>query len=114
MRYYIHKETNEPMASFAELLDPVTGDNIEGYPNQIVRSGGCYTRVVFPNKWIGNGVLFHIIHYRDLKKFKRISKEKFFELCPDFGQFRHFGDNTIDRRELLFDGVTKRKLTFGK
>lgn len=120
MKYYIHKITGEPMASFSELLDPVDGDNVDGYPSQVHRTGGCYTRVVFPNKWLGDGIIFHILHYRDLKKFKRIRKEKFYELCPDFGQLRHWGDNTIERkksRKLFgsddFDLIPKRKMTFG-
>lgn len=119
MKFYIHKETGEPMASLHELLDPTTGDNVNGYPSQIEREGGCYTRVIFPNKWLGDGIVFHIMHYKNFSKFKRISKEKFFELCPDFGQLRHWGDETIDRKKhrKLFSGgdydISKRKMTFG-
>ena len=116
MKYYQHKITGELMASVDELLDYVSGDNVDGYPNQIERKGGCLTRVVFPNKWMGDGVLFHVMHYTDIKKFKRIRKELFFELCPDFGQLRHWGDETIEREKFrkLFDEIPKRKLTFGR
>lgn len=121
MKYYIHKETGEPMASMAELLDPVTGDNESDV--SLERVGGCFTRVIFPNKWIGNGVLFHIMHYKEFTKFKRINKNEFFKLCPDFGQLRHFTDNTIECHSYmkLFDfgvfsdeTIQKRKKTFGK
>lgn len=113
MKYYIHKETGEPMASFDELLDLTTGDNSSD--KRLIEMKGCVTRVVFPNKWMGNGILFHVIHYSDLKKFKRISEKKFFELCPDFGQLRHWEDKTIERYKYteLFQGIRKRKLTFG-
>ena len=114
MKFYIHKITDKPMASMDDLFDFVTGDN-STVKSQAERVGGCITRVVFPNKWLGDGISFHVMHYRDLSKFKRIKKEKFFELCPDFGQLRHWADNTIERHsyEKLFQDIPKRKLTLG-
>ena len=115
MKYYVHKETGEPMAAFGELFDLVNGDASKEYP-YLSQRDGCVQRVVFPKRWMGNGILFEVMHYKNLKKFKRIKREDFFKICPDFGQLRHFGDKTIDfnKHRSLFEGIKKRDETFGK
>ena len=117
MKYYKHKETNLIMASMEDLFSFTTGCEPDGYP-LLINHLGCTTRVIFPEKSLGNGVTFHMMKYSDIiKNFKRINKEKFFELCKnDFGQLRHHGDDTINRKKYttLFEGVEKRKLTFGR
>ena len=111
MRFYQHKTTGLLVASFHELLDPIDENG--------KMTGGCYTRVILPSKTLGNGIIFHIMHYREFRNFKRISKEKFFELCPDFGQLRHWMDDTIERKKhiKLFENsdyeIKKRKITMG-
>jgi len=103
MKYYQHKKTGMVIGIFDELLDPVKHNG--------ERAGGCFTRVVIPEKQIGNGVKYHIMHYSEISgNFKRISVKKAYELFPDFGQFRHFDDNTVENYNL---SVEKRKKAFG-
>jgi hypothetical protein len=67
---------------------------------------------VFPNRWIGEGILTHAIHYTELKHFKRISKAKFAEVCPDFGQFRH-KDTRVKVQNFAIETVPIRNESFG-
>jgi hypothetical protein len=111
MRFYQHKETGELLAFSGELLNVVT--NEKGIHT------GCMARVVFPERQIGYGVIFSVMHYSELRFFKRIKRELFFELCPDFGQYRHHSDDSVNflsKRSLFTLGdypIRKRKKTFG-
>jgi len=101
MKYYQNKNTGELLASLDELLD-LQDPNQKGHVDSL-------TRVVFPNRQIGNGIKYQVLSYNDISNnFKRINIKLFFSLCPDFGQYRHHYDNTCDRLD-----VPKRKKTFG-
>lgn len=91
-----------------------TNEVSKDYPN-LGKTTCVFQLCVFPNRWCANGVPFHAISYSELRHFKRISKDKFIELCPDFGQLRHFGDVTLKSinqfHEIL--SIPKRKESFG-
>lgn len=102
MKYYVNRANdNEVMASFDELLDLI----------QDGKHSGCCTRVVLPHTKMGNGIKYHVMSYNEISQYwKRISKERFSELCKDFGQFRHYADDMIKTHSLE---IPKRKETFG-
>ena len=103
MKYYKNDNTGELMASLDELLD-LQDPNKPGHIKSM-------TRVIFPNRKIGNGIQYHILSHSNISyNFKRIARPKFMELCPDFGQFRHHNDDSCNRYNLE---VNKRKETFG-
>lgn len=111
MKYYIHKQTNEPLALLVNsMCDVHKADRSEDYPHIGVRSD-CINLCIFPERWCGNGIPYQAISFKELKHFKRISKDKFFQICPDFGQFRHKGDFTFHWGNPL--NIPVRKLTFG-
>jgi hypothetical protein len=92
MKYYIHKETNEPMGLIDSTMIDLVGDKVNSqYPTQSEERKTIYL-VVFPNRQLGNGIVCHSITYSTLKCFKRINQKAFKELCPDFGQYRHKND----------------------
>jgi hypothetical protein len=93
MRFYIHKETGEPMGLIDSTMIELVGDkqSIE-YPQQSEERRTIYL-VVFPNRTLGNGIKFHSITHGTLGNFKRINKTLFGELCQDFGQYRHKNDD---------------------
>ena len=104
MNYYIHKETGEPLAILdGTMIDIQTADNKR---HSVIRL--C----VFPNRWIGEGVLSHAIHYTELKHFKRVSRVKFAEICPDFGQLRH-RDTRVKVQGFRIENIPVRKESFG-
>jgi hypothetical protein len=92
MKYYIHKETNEPMGLINCSLIDLVGDKINSkYPTQSEQRESIYL-VIFPNRQLGNGIQFHSIKHSTLQKFKRVDVKTFKEICPDFGQYRHKKD----------------------
>jgi len=115
MKYYIHRETGEPLATLDSMIDVLKANKVDGYPNLGERDA-CICLCVFPERWVRNGIDFHAIRFSELHSFKRVSREKFFTLCPDFGQFRHHGDETVIRMHYLLgemEAIPKRKETFG-
>lgn len=85
MIYYKHNITGEVIASLNNLRDLVTGNGITQF--------NTITDVIIPDRVAGNGIICHCMthtHIRD--NYKRISKAKAFEICPDFGQWRHVDD----------------------
>ena len=89
MRYYKHKQTGKIIGVLGSLIDLVDSNgNIE-----------MITQVVFPEKQLGNGILFHTMKFSDISNnFKRTNKKEAFEMYPDFGQFRH--KDTVYNRDI--------------
>jgi hypothetical protein len=84
MKYYTHKTTGELMASIENLRDLI----IDGETKQ------CITDVIFPYRWLGNGIISHCMSYVEIhNNYKQISKKKAIEICSDFGQYRHVDDD---------------------
>jgi hypothetical protein len=111
MKYYIHKKTGEPLALLDNcMVDVHKANKAIGYQNQGERQV-CVNLCIFPERWSSNGVPFMAIPFPELYNFRRISKEKFNVICPDFGQFRHKDDKTISRFSL--ENIPVRKKTFG-
>lgn len=117
MKYYIHKKTNEPLAVMSSLVDYCGHNNSGNYPHVGERKG-CLKLCIFPERWIGNGISIQAIHCLELGNFKRISKQNFHLICPDFGQFMH-KNNTRGKNPFLIDLITElteittRKEKFG-
>lgn len=109
MKYYIHKITNEPLALLDNTMIDVQHDiTSKEYPHLGLRRD-CINLCIFPERWCANGVPFHAISFKDLCNFKRISKVRFFELCPDFGQLRHKKDTTFMNGNLLNVPIRNKK-----
>lgn len=87
MRYYQHKQTGELLGSLHNLREYVQeGGSFDPGPKRTQ----VLTEVIRPNKLLGNGVISELMNYPDINKhYKRISKKKAFQICPDFGQMRH-------------------------
>lgn len=112
MKYYTHKETGEPLALLDNaMVDVCRGNTSTKYPH--ISDKICVANLcIFPERWSGHGITFMAISFPELKNFKRISKEKFFKLCPDFGQFRHHNDHSMD--SYILEKIPVRKKSFGK
>ena len=87
MRYYQHKQTGELLGSLHNLREYVQeGGNFDPSPKRTQ----VLTEVIRPNKLLGSGVIIELMNYPDINKhYKRISKKKALQICPDFGQMRH-------------------------
>lgn len=84
MLYYQHKETGKIIGSLHSWHDKI---NAKG------EFDGVITQIVMPDVQLGNGIICHLMDYRDLQKgYKRISKKIALEKYPDFGQLRHVDD----------------------
>lgn len=103
MKYLQHKQTGEIILSLENLRELIDD---EGQMNVL-------TEVVIPNKWLGNGVISHLMSYPYIQKnYKRISKKKALILCPCVAQWRHIDDenNESVRRRFLHDySILKEK-----
>ncbi len=83
MIYYKHNITGEVIASLNNIREIIDGGN----------TFKVITDVIMPQRAIGNGVICHCMSYVYIRaNYKRISKAKAFEICPDFGQWRHVDD----------------------
>lgn len=88
MYYYQHKETGNIIGSLNNWRDFVDGNG---------KMIGVLTDVILPNVILGQGIISHLMDYRELKRcYKRVSRDKAFEMYPDFGQYRH-RDDTINQ-----------------
>lgn len=111
MKYYVHKTTNEPLILLSNsMVDVCLGDTTIEYPHISSRLC-CANLCIFPERQMGNGIPFHAIPFPELKKFKRINREKFIEQFPDHGQYRHFNDKTM--QHFILEKIPIRKKTFG-
>lgn len=102
MKYYINKTTGEPLAVIDDLIE-LTFANSHNF--EVIYLS------IFPERWLGNGIITHAISHSELKNFKIISKDLFFEKCPDFGQFRH--KNTKQKIQFIEYAIPIRKESFG-
>ena len=85
MIYYQHKITGEVIASLNNLRDLITGSNFHDCD--------VITDVIIPDKVLGQGIICHCMTYPHIREnYKRVSKVKALEICPDFGQWRHVHD----------------------
>lgn len=83
MKYYQHNQTGEVIASLENIRQIMDGGN----------TFKVVTDVIMPETVIGNGVICHCMSYVYIRdNYKRISKAKALEICPDFGQWRHVDD----------------------
>lgn len=83
MIYYKHNTTGEVIASLENIREVIDGGN----------TFKVITDVIMPQRAIGNGVICHCMSYVYIRaNYKRISKAKALEICPDFGQWRHVDD----------------------
>ena len=107
MKYYIHKETKEPMGVVNNSMCELVTGNSNSY--QVIYLA------IFPNRKIGNGIKFQCITNKTLGEFKRINKKDFNTICPDFGQYRHKNDKGENINYFLNSvmEVENRKETFG-
>lgn len=111
MKYYVHKITNEPLILLSNsMVDVCLGDASVEYP-QISPRLCCANLCIFPERQMGNGIPFQAIPFPELRKFKRISREKFIEKFPDHGQYRHFADTTM--KYFSLENIPVRKKSFG-
>ena len=79
MKYYQHKQTGELLGSLHNLRNLI----INGKEMPV-------TEVVRPNHLLGCGIISELMEYVEIyKNYKRISKKKALQICPDFGQMRH-------------------------
>jgi hypothetical protein len=79
MKYYQNKRTGELIGVTGGWRDLVSGDKTT-----------VITEVVFPYRWLGQGIISHCMSFSDIsKEYKRINKQRAKELCNDFGQWRH-------------------------
>ena len=109
MKFYQHKQTGELMGSLDNLRDLIIGNTVT-----------CVTDVVYPYRWLGNGIISHCTTYEEIRNnYKRISKIKAKKLCKDFGQWRHIDD--IGNRTIIRNGqyhlgelLDKREIGFGR
>lgn len=102
MYYYKHKKTGQIIGSLHNLRDSYDADG-----NRV----GCFTDVVMPNVCVGNGIICHIMDYRELKKgYKRTNKAEALAQTPDFGQLRHIDDKNNWNISYLGDRYNKELL----
>ena len=81
---------------YNKILSCVNDDAFKGISDFIIdgENKQCITDVIFPYRWLGNGIISHCMRYVEINKnYKRITKKKAMELCPDFGQYRHIDDD---------------------
>lgn len=84
MRYYKHKTTGEIIGVTGGLRDLIDGNG---------NVTACITEVVLPNKWLGNGIISHMMSFTEIQKwYKRTNRKEAFAMYPDFGQWRHIDD----------------------
>jgi len=113
MKYYIHKETGEPLATLDNSMINVHKANKVSGCDYLGEMENCITLCIFPERWCANGIPFQAISFKELSKFKRVAEKKFFELCSDFGQFRHKDDITFKYHKNIFN-IPIRQKTFGE
>ena len=105
MKFYQHKVTGKPIAILGTLFQLDCEESTGRWYNLIYKA-------IYPDKAVGGGIEYHCISRRDLlSQYRRINKQKAYALVSDWGQLRHYRDNTIQYAGLT--DVKKQNVKWG-